>query len=109
MPDSNRRPWANAPSVPDGTTERSPLTNNAESSAGYGIYTSRHHDVDTDHSGSSEGSSGNSSLLSRREDEESSIEAPASPTKPADRDENEQLSSKAILWIVLPMLLGESS
>ncbi|KAK7744070.1 hypothetical protein SLS53_003588 [Cytospora paraplurivora] len=105
MTDSNRRQWANASSVPGHTTERSPLTRNADSRAGYGIYSPRHHD-DTDDSGSSDDSSDTSSLLPRREDEESSIEAPASPTKPTGPGEDEQLSPKAILWIVLPMLLA---
>ncbi|KUI57106.1 Vacuolar membrane amino acid uptake transporter fnx2 [Cytospora mali] len=99
MTDSNRREWGDDASVPGFTTERSPLTRHPDSTAAYGINASP---SDTDYDSSSE----DSSLLSRPEDEESSIEAPATPVKPADRGPYANLSPKAILWIILPMLLA---
>jgi hypothetical protein len=56
-------------------------------------------------------SSENSSLLPRREDEETSIGSPVTPVTPVgptDRGAYGNLSPRAILWIVLPMLLGQS-
>ena len=87
-----------ASSVPDLTTERSPLTKHPDSTAVYGIYSSP---SDTD-DGTTEGSS----LLSRSEDEEASIETPITPAGAPSHDSHLPLTSRAVVWIVLPMLLG---
>ncbi|POS71965.1 major facilitator superfamily transporter [Diaporthe helianthi] len=51
-------------------------------------------------------SSESSSLLSRSEDEEASLDANAAPPGADGLQTHEPLSSTAILWIVLPMLLA---
>lgn len=101
MTDTKPREWRDA-SVPDPTMEQSPLTKHPDSTAVYGIYPSP---SESDYDSSSE----NSSFLSSREDEEASIETPVTPgtpVGPADLGSYGNLNPKAILWIVLPMLLG---
>ncbi|ROV95903.1 hypothetical protein VSDG_05240 [Cytospora chrysosperma] len=100
--DTESREWRNASSVsaPGPTTERSPLAKHLDSTAAYGIFMSPS-DTDDDDS-----SSENSSLLPRREDEESSIGSPVTPVGPTDKGAYGNLSPRAILWIVLPMLLA---
>ncbi|KAK2597096.1 hypothetical protein N8I77_012964 [Diaporthe amygdali] len=62
--------------------------------------------TDTTTSGSEYGSSESSSLLSRGEDEEASIESPVTSSGAEGHETNSPFSTKAILWIVLPMLLA---
>ncbi|ROW07674.1 hypothetical protein VMCG_03348 [Cytospora schulzeri] len=101
MTDTKPREWREPASVPGlTTTERSPLTKHPDSTAVYGVYPSP---SDTDDYDSS---SGNTSLLSPREDEEASIETPVTPVEPTDKGSYGNLSPRAILWIVLPMLLA---
>lgn len=66
------------------------------------------HETDTSHSDREYGSSESSSLLSRPGDEEASIDSNVTPTEAEGIEAQEPLSSRAILWIVLPMLLGQS-
>ena len=58
------------------------------------------------HSDSEYGSSESSSLISPPGDEEASIHSNVKPTEAEGIETQEPLSSRAILWIVLPMLLG---
>lgn len=82
------------------STERSALLKQPDIKAVYGINTSR---SDNEH-----GSSESSSLLSRSGDEEASIDSNVTSTEAEGLEAQEPLSSRAILWIVLPMLLGEA-
>lgn len=82
------------------STERSALLKQPDIKTLYGTDTSR--------SGSEHGSSETSSLLSRSGDEEASIDSNVTSTEAEGLEAQEPLSSRAILWIVLPMLLGQS-
>lgn len=79
-------------------TERSALLEQSDLKAVYGTH--------TPHSDSEYGSTESSSLLSRSGDEEASIDFNATPAAAEGLETHEPLSSRAILWIVLPMLLG---
>lgn len=96
MSDSNTG-GRTSPSASSPSTERSSLLNQPSLKAAYGTDISR--------SDSEYGISENSSLLSRSGDEEASIDSNDVPTEV---DRLQPLSSRAILWIVLPMLLGQS-
>lgn len=88
------------PSASSPSTERSALLKHPGLDAVYG--------TDTTTSGSEYGSSESSSLLSQGEDEEASIESPVTSSGAEGYETHSPLSTKAILWIVLPMLLGQS-
>lgn len=94
-PDAGGRTSPSAVSPP---TERSALLGQPDLKAVYG--------TDTSHSDSEYGSSQSSSLLSPPGDEEASIDSNVKPTEAESIETQEPLSSRAILWIVLPMLLG---
>lgn len=96
-PDAGVRTSSSASSL---STERSALLKQPDLKAVYGTDTSR---SDSDY-----GSSESSSLLSRSGDEEASIDSNVTPAEAEGVETHEVLSSKAIMWIVLPMLLGES-
>lgn len=87
-----------SPSASSPSTERSALLKQTGLKAVYG----------TDTSDSEYGNSESSSLLSRPGDEEASIDSNVTPTEAEGIETQEPLSSRAILWIVLPMLLGQS-
>lgn len=95
-PDS---PGRTSPSASSPSTERSALLKQPGVKALYGTDTSR--------SDSEYGTSESSSLLSRSGDEEASIDSQATRTEADGLETHDPLSSRAILWIVLPMLLGQ--
>lgn len=88
-----------SPSASSAPTERSALLEQPGPKVVYG--------TDISHSDSEYGSSGSSSLLSPPGDEEASINSNVKPTEAEGIETQEPLSSRAILWIVLPMLLGQ--
>lgn len=96
-PDTEGRTNSSASSP---STERSALLKQPGLKAVYGTDTSR--------SDSEYGSSETRSLLSGSGDEEASIDSNVTPTEADGVETHEALSSRAILWIVLPMLLGQS-
>lgn len=88
-----------SPSASSPSTERSALLKQTGLKAVYG--------TDTSHSDSEYGSSESNSLLSRPGDEDASIDSNVTPTEAEGIEIHEPLSSRVILWIVLPMLLGQ--
>lgn len=92
-----------SPLISSPVTERSSLLRQPSFKTAYGASTFR---SDLEYGGSENGS-----LLSRSEDEEASIDSNATctPTEVDGLQAHDPLSSKAILWIVLPMLLGLSN
>lgn len=82
------------------STERSALLKKPDLKVAYGTDISR--------SDNEYGSSDGSSLSSRSVDEEASVDSNVTPGGTGCFDTHEPLSSRAILWTVLPMLLGES-
>lgn len=86
-------------SISSPSTEQSALLKQTDLKAVYGSDISR---TDSDY-----GSSESSSLLSRSGDEEASVDSNGTPTVAEGVERHEALSSRGILWIVLPMLLGQ--